>query len=196
ERPGIENAAIDMAFGGEMDHLADAMLIPKRLDERFVANVAANKNQARVFEEPVEVGEIPGVGELVENDELEFFVAAEEQANEVGTDETRAAGDENSSHFLVFRLPTRQSGSGLGPIASDNFQPVTEGIVNVKPIPTHDLRLIDQLDPLLRKPPAKRRDVVHFIRQMRSGCQTIDPVFDTDMQRAITDLEPDQAVTL
>src|SRR5437763_1095494 len=64
ERPRVLDAAIDVAFGGEVEE------VPHPLTEGVVylfavRNVAMNELVARVVGQAAEVGQVAGVGELV-----------------------------------------------------------------------------------------------------------------------------------
>jgi len=67
---------------------------PGRLHRRGVADVAADEGDAvRVSGQQVfEVGEVPGVGELVERDDLHRLEAIDEHPHEVGSNKPGCAG--------------------------------------------------------------------------------------------------------
>src|SRR6185437_15968351 len=66
EWPGAEDAAIDVRLGGKVDDMRDAVLFEKLRDELLIADVAAHKRQSRILHQVLEIGQIPGVGELIE----------------------------------------------------------------------------------------------------------------------------------
>src|SRR5439155_7474394 len=87
ERTRAHDAAIDVSLGGEVDDLGDAVLVEDGGNQIAVADVALDEGEALlVAEEIFEIGEISGVGELVEGDELDLLLPLHEEADEVGPD--------------------------------------------------------------------------------------------------------------
>ena len=83
ERPGAEDAAIDVTFGGEVHDLGDLVIVKSFRHRRRIADVAFDKRDAIVLQQIVQVREIPGVSELVERDELHLFAARNQHADKV-----------------------------------------------------------------------------------------------------------------
>src|SRR6185437_9454130 len=94
EWPGAEDAAIDVRLGGKMHHMGDAVLFEKLSNEWLVADVAAQECQARILHQVLEIGQIPGVGELIERNDFGLLPAADEHPYKIRADEA-GAGDEN-----------------------------------------------------------------------------------------------------
>ena len=94
-----------MRLGREVDDLRHLVLVPGLGHRGRVADVALDERElvGVLRQQIAEVGQVAGVGQLVERDELYLLPAAEEQADEVAADEAGRAGDENASH-IVFGL--------------------------------------------------------------------------------------------
>ncbi len=83
-----------MAFSREVDHLGDAVLVPRRLHLAGVADVTLDEGDLAIAEQAIEVGQVAGVGELVECHELHRLPARGEQPDKVRADKPGGAGDE------------------------------------------------------------------------------------------------------
>ena len=86
-----------MALGGEVDDLGHAVLVDGLGHRVGIADVAADEDDL-VAQQIGQVGQVAGVGELVEGDQLHRFAAAGEHPHEVRPDEAGRAGDEERSH--------------------------------------------------------------------------------------------------
>ena len=88
---------IDMRFRREVDD--GVHVVHQRVDELNVEDVTFDECKARVFSNRVEVGQVAGVGELVENDDRGVrkrrIAAGEQSPHEVRADEACAPGHEN-----------------------------------------------------------------------------------------------------
>src|SRR6185295_6347356 len=93
---GAEDGAVDVALGGEVHHRVHAR--HGGGDLGGVADVALDDPQPRGVEHRGEVGQRPGVGQQVQHDDLAVgerrVDAGQGSADEVGADETGAAGDQ------------------------------------------------------------------------------------------------------
>ena len=80
-----------------MDDRARPVRAEQRVDQRAIADVAADEDVAGVAFEARQVGEIAGVGEGVEVDDalLRGLGGGEPVEDEVAADEAGAAGDED-----------------------------------------------------------------------------------------------------
>ena len=87
-----------MAFGGKMHDGARAVLLQQARQQRGVADVALDKQMARIAVQCIEVAHIAGVGQLVQ---VQHRLAAARQPaqHEIGTNESGPASHEN--HLLV-----------------------------------------------------------------------------------------------
>ena len=94
ERAGAVDAAVDMAFGGEVNHGARPVLREQAVEQRAVADVALHEHMARIAIECTQALAVAGVGECVEVDER-LAGLCQPVEYEIGADETGAAGDEN-----------------------------------------------------------------------------------------------------
>jgi len=91
-RPG--NGAVYVAFGGEVDERARAVLRQQGGDGGGVAHVGVHEGVARVVAHAVQVVQIAGVGEFVDV-EHRLVARGEPVQHEVGTNESGTAGNEN-----------------------------------------------------------------------------------------------------
>jgi hypothetical protein len=91
---GAVDRAIHVALGGEVDERPRAVLGQEPRHEFPVGDVTPHEPVPRVAREAREVGQVAGVGELVEvHDRL--VGAGEPVEHEVAADEAGAAGDED-----------------------------------------------------------------------------------------------------
>src|SRR5947208_12373082 len=81
-----------MRLGGEIDD--GVALRRERVDKPRVADVAVDESIARPAFELDEIGQVAGVGELVEDGDLELWACLPQVAHKVGADESRRSGDE------------------------------------------------------------------------------------------------------
>ena len=92
ERTGVEQRAVHMGFGREVD---DGVDVPGyAVDRGPITDVAADELQPAV---PAQVAEIllrPGVGQLVQHRDPQLRVDSQPLAHERGTQKTSPAGDE------------------------------------------------------------------------------------------------------
>ena len=95
ELAGVVDRPVDVGLGGEVDDGLDAG--EEAADQVPVADVAEDEFVAGVVLDVLEVVEVPGIGQLVQVDDLRLLVAAEEEADEVAADEARPARDEDRS---------------------------------------------------------------------------------------------------
>ena len=91
---GPVDRAVDVRLGGEVHHRARTVRGEEPVHERRVADVAAHEAVARVAAHRLEVAEVAGVGELVEVHHR-LATRGEPVDDEVGADESGAAGDED-----------------------------------------------------------------------------------------------------
>ena len=115
ERVGLGDRAIDVRLGGEVDHRVDAV---DRLGDRVgVLDRAVHEGVLDVLE----VLAPPGVGQLVEDDDLVAAVA-HAHAHEVRADEAGAATDQELHAGTLSErwaaTPSCQRGSRTGSVRS------------------------------------------------------------------------------
>ena len=108
ECEGILDRAVDVALGGEMDDAVDPILPDDAPHLVEVGDVGAHEGVVGLILHIPEVGEIAGVGQLVEVDDAVFGIFVDEEADHVGADEARAAGYQDVAlHFLSIRRGNR-----------------------------------------------------------------------------------------
>ena len=98
ERLRIEDRAVDVRFGGEVDDRVG--LGDERPDDGRIGDVAANEAQAlghlRVVADRREVRLVAGVGQLVEDGDPRPVAARQDVADVARPDEPGAAGDQQA----------------------------------------------------------------------------------------------------
>ena len=109
ELAGLEDRAIDVRLGGEVDDVV-GRLDQRRRDGR-VGDVAVHEGVARVRRDAVQVLAAARVGELVERRHVPVGVRGERMAHEVAADEAGAAGDEDVGHVRRSQTAARSASS-------------------------------------------------------------------------------------
>ncbi len=98
----VLDGAVHVGFGGQVQ---DGVYVTDKLaHEARVADVTVDEPVARILVHALQVVQIPGVREEIEVDHLHVRALLEEITDEVGADEARSTGDEQS-HGSVDRRP-------------------------------------------------------------------------------------------
>src|SRR5260370_29207178 len=100
-----------MAFCREMHHGIASL---HHVGYRWITNVQTDKLHPRTFQDRSQITEIPGVGELIHDDDVVICVLLEHVQHEIGTDKTGAAGDDyfhGVSFSVVLGLRKRLTGT-------------------------------------------------------------------------------------
>src|SRR5690348_864398 len=100
EVSGVLDTQVDMTFGG---HVHDRVNAADRVHNCRVADVLANEVEPGIVERALEISEIAGVGELVQDDKFVIRVLAQDVMREIGADKPRATGEEDL--HLIYRPP-------------------------------------------------------------------------------------------
>ena len=104
--------AIDVRFRGEVQDMANGMLLHDTQDFDFVAQIDLFEN---VFWMPAnffEIGQVSGIGQAIEIDQSLDHVLIDDMLNQVRTDETGAAGYEEFHAIYSFKSSTEVAQSG------------------------------------------------------------------------------------
>jgi hypothetical protein len=109
EVAGAVDGAIDVGFGGEMHHGVRLEIREGGAHGGGVADVGLEEGVKWVVCEIGEGGEVAGVGEFVDVEDL--VAAADEEMDEIGTDEAGATGDEDA-HGRKVEIAKVESGNG------------------------------------------------------------------------------------
>ena len=88
------DAAVDMAFGGEVHDGARAVFGQQAVEQGPVADVAVHEDMPRIALQAGQVGQVAGIGQRVEV-EHRLVGAGQPVEHEVAADEAGAAGDED-----------------------------------------------------------------------------------------------------
>ena len=101
EGEGVFDAAVYMALGSQVDDAVDVVLTHYVEHLVEVADVGAHEGVVGALFYIFEVGEVAGIGELVEVDDMVLGVFVDEEAHYVRAYEAGAAGDEDMSCIVV-----------------------------------------------------------------------------------------------
>ena len=98
EVEGIVDAAVDMGFGGEVEHREKLMIGHERIHGIGIGNVGFEKlvALAMFLDHAREIGGITGVSEHVDVGHVGGLVMLQNVANKVAPDESAATGHKNS----------------------------------------------------------------------------------------------------
>ena len=100
ERHRIFDGTIDVTFGGEVNDAVDVFLFEQTTHGGVVADVEAGEFIVRRVFHVGEIGQVAGVGEYVEADNVVVGIFANKTAYDVVADETGAAGDDDGVHSV------------------------------------------------------------------------------------------------
>jgi len=104
-----------MALGREMDDAIHMLLCHELQDTLEVADVHPDKLVVRSVLDVFQIGEVTRISQLVEVDDLIVGIFVDEEADDMTSDETRAAGDNYVLHILfisrnrIFRFCHKES---------------------------------------------------------------------------------------
>ncbi len=116
ERLRIEDRAVDVRLGGEVDDRVGA--VDQRPDDGRVGDVAADEAEPRgllrVVADRGEVGLVAGVGQLVEDGDLGAVAAGQDVADVARADEPGTAGDEQPAEASGSDRPCQPIGRLTG----------------------------------------------------------------------------------
>src|SRR5262249_41102216 len=105
ERRRVVNRAIYMTFSGEIHHACRCALMKDRTDRVSVGDVGFYEMHPRVFEHILKICQIPGVCELINNDEAIVGIG-ERLPDKVGADESCAARNNHRFHQVTSKRGT------------------------------------------------------------------------------------------
>ena len=94
-----------MALGGEVYDAVDVFFLHQLVNTIEVTDVHLDELIVRLVLDVLEVGEVAGIGQLVEVDDLVFGIFVDEEADDVAADEAGAASDDDGSfrtHIFFF----------------------------------------------------------------------------------------------
>jgi hypothetical protein len=97
KRARVVNGTVNMGFGGEVDHPQRPMLPEKSVYAVPVADVAFLKSKAGILCNGFQAAQVAGVGELIQNHDLEFGFR-QRQSDEVAPNEACTACHQNRIH--------------------------------------------------------------------------------------------------
>ena len=94
---GAVDRPIDMRLGGQIQHRIRTRLAKHLRHRAAIGDVRLHEGHPRVFQGGLEVQQAAGVGQLVDDHQAVVGVI-EQVLNQIGPDETGAAGDEKGAH--------------------------------------------------------------------------------------------------
>ena len=89
-----------MALGCQMNNACDMLLLHEGIDGIEVADIRAHKAVVGFVLYILEVSQIAGISELIHIDNAVVGVLVHEQTNNVTSDESGSAGDDNGVHII------------------------------------------------------------------------------------------------
>src|SRR5439155_2152312 len=104
EGPGVENAPVHVAFGGEVDEHVDPAT-HSVAHSVAVGDVAVDELVARVVRHGGEIGKVAGVGKAVKVDDLQLRIGFQQVVNEIAADEAAASRYQDRTHEDSFLKP-------------------------------------------------------------------------------------------
>ena len=93
-----------MGFGGEVHHHIGVLFFEKMVHGGPVTDVALYKAEPGAAGDGHQVGQVRGVGELVQAENPEVPVGFHHVENKVGADKSGAAGNENGHGGLLWKM--------------------------------------------------------------------------------------------
>ena len=95
EGEGVLDGAVHMALGGEMDDAVDMLVLHQLVNALEVADVHLDELVVGLALDILEVGEVTGIGEFVDVDDVVFGVLVYEQPYHMAANESGSAGDDD-----------------------------------------------------------------------------------------------------
>ena len=109
----ILDGPVHMALRREIDHDVRRLPLKQLVDQLPVADVPQHKPEVRVVHDPLQGGQVPGVGQLVQADNPIVRILLQHVKNEIGSDKSGAAGHndghEPSPFLSLFCLTARRA---------------------------------------------------------------------------------------
>ena len=119
ESVSVDDAAIHMAFGSEIDDGVNLVGLQGLTHDRAIRNVAAFETIVRLIADGREILHVSGIGQLVVDDDVVVGVALGHDADKRAADEARATGDENVFHDAD--LPFSAASGAAGTLAAGSI---------------------------------------------------------------------------
>ena len=95
---GIFYGAVYVAFGGQVNDTVDIVFLYEGAHAAVVADVGLHESVVRLVLNVHEVGEVAGIGECIQIDDVVLRVFGDKKTHNVRTDETCTSGNENVFH--------------------------------------------------------------------------------------------------
>ena len=95
----ILDGAVHVTLGGQMDDAVDLLVLHQLVEGVEVADVHPHELVIRLVLDVLQIGQIAGVGELVEIDDIILGIFVHKEANNMASDESGTAGDNDILHI-------------------------------------------------------------------------------------------------
>ena len=95
---GIFDGTVHVTLGGQMDDAVDLLVLHQLIEGVEVTDVHPDELVIRFVLNVLQIGQIAGIGELVEIDDIILGILVHKEANNMASDESGAAGDNNILH--------------------------------------------------------------------------------------------------
>ena len=97
---GVLDAAVHVALGSQMDDAINLLLLQQAVDEVKIADVGFDKVVVGTRFDILEIGQIAGVGQLIQVVDLVIGIFVHHQSYHVRADESGSSCNQNLSHEL------------------------------------------------------------------------------------------------
>ncbi len=95
EGEGVLDGAVHMALGGKVDDAVDVLVLHQLVDTVEVADVHTDELIVGLVLDVLEIGQVAGVGQLVEVDDAVLRILVDKQAYHMASDKSGSAGDDD-----------------------------------------------------------------------------------------------------
>ncbi len=102
EGEGVLDAAVHVALSGKVDNAVDMLALHEGVDGVKIANVGTDEGVVGLILDVLQVGEVAGVCQFVDIDDVILGVFVHEKTDDVAADEARSASDDDSILHLRF----------------------------------------------------------------------------------------------
>ena len=91
ESKGVLDGTVHVTLGRQVNHAVDVVFLKYSADRLEVADISTHEHVVRSLLDVLQVGQVAGVGQLVQIYDTVLGVLVHEEAHDVATDEARAA---------------------------------------------------------------------------------------------------------
>ena len=95
---GILDATVYMTLGSKVDDAIDLLILHELIEGFVVADIHLDELIVGASLDILQIGEVTGIGELIEIDNLIFGILVDEQTYNMTPYKSGTAGDDNATH--------------------------------------------------------------------------------------------------